>query len=107
MRTSGVRVGCVPVRRRASWRSARHRHSRRTSRTDRDDQVVITGNVDVRSGESVDRVLIFDGDVRVNGVVQDWVFAFNGDVVVDGRVNDDVTALNGRVVGHLDRIGRW
>ena len=38
-------------------------------RTDRDDQVVITGSVDVRSGESVDRVLIFDGDVRINGVV--------------------------------------
>jgi hypothetical protein len=67
-------------------------------RTDRDDQVVITGSVDVRSAESVDRVLIFDGDVRVNGVVKDWVFAFDGDVLVDGRVNGDVTALNGRVV---------
>ena len=71
-----------------------------TVSTERDDQVVITGNVDVRSGESVDRVLIFDGDVRVRdgGVVNDWVFAFNGDVVVNGRVDDDVTALNGRVV---------
>ena len=37
---------------------------------DRDDQVVITGSVDVRSSESVDRVLIFDGDVHVHGVVQ-------------------------------------
>ena len=26
------------------------------------------------------------------------MFAFNGDVIVDGRVDDDVTALNGRVV---------
>ncbi len=71
-----------------------------TVSTERDDQVVITGNVDVRSGESVDRVLIFDGDVRVraDAVVTDWVFAFNGDVIVNGRVNDDVTALNGRVV---------
>jgi len=71
-----------------------------TVTTDRDDQVVITGNVDVRSGESVDRVLIFDGDVHVRdgGIVQRWVFAFNGDVIVNGRVDDDVTALNGRVV---------
>jgi hypothetical protein len=69
-----------------------------TARVDRDDQVVITGNVDVREAEAVDRVVVFDGDVRVRGVVNDWVFAFNGDVVVDGRVNDDVTALNGRVV---------
>jgi hypothetical protein len=65
---------------------------------DRDNQVVITGSVDVRSGESFDRVLIFDGDVHVRGVVKDWVFAFDGDVIVDGRVNGDVTALNGRVV---------
>ena len=43
-------------------------------------------------------MLIFDGDVHINGVVKDWVFAFDGDVVVDGRVNGDVTALNGRVV---------
>jgi hypothetical protein len=71
-----------------------------TVTTDRDDQVVITGNVDVRNDESVDRVLIFDGDVHVRngGVVQRWVFAFNGDVIVSGRVDDDVTALNGRVV---------
>ncbi len=65
---------------------------------DRDNQIVITGSVDVRSGEAVGRVLIFDGDVHVRGVVKDWVFAFNGDVIVDGRVNGDVTALNGRVV---------
>lgn len=65
---------------------------------DRNSEIVITGTVDVRSGNAVDRVLIFDGDVRVQGVVKDWVFAFNGDVVVDGRVGGDVTALNGRVV---------
>ena len=65
---NGGESGCVPVRRRA--RGARRVTGiRRDVRTDRDDQVVITGSVDVRSGESVDRVLIFDGDVRVNGVV--------------------------------------
>jgi Polymer-forming cytoskeletal len=65
---------------------------------ERNNEIVITGTVDVRSGDAVDRVLIFDGDVRIDGRVRNWVFAFNGDVVVNGRVNGDVTALNGRVV---------
>lgn len=69
------------------------------TRDDRpDSQIVITGSVDIRTGDVVDKVLIVDGDVRVDGRVRDWVFAFNGDVTVDGRVNGDVTALNGRVV---------
>src|SRR6266516_4850105 len=69
-----------------------------TDNGDPDNQIVITGAVDVRKGDVVKRVLIFDGDVRVDGRVTDWVFAFNGDVTVDGRVNGDVTAFNGRVV---------
>jgi hypothetical protein len=67
-------------------------------REDTDNQIVITGTVDVPSGESLERVLIFDGDVRVAGRVRDWVVAFNGDVTITGRVNGDVTATNGRVV---------
>jgi hypothetical protein len=65
---------------------------------DPESQIVITGSVDVRRGDVIERVLIFDGDVRVDGRVRDWVFAFNGDVTIDGRVSGDVTALNGRVV---------
>ncbi len=69
-----------------------------THHDDPNNQIVITGSVDVRDGDVVNRVMIFDGDVRVDGRVRDWVFAFNGDVTITGRVNGDVTALNGRVV---------
>src|SRR5262245_3231350 len=62
-----------------------------------DNQIVITGTVNVPSGQVLDRVLILDGDVRVAGRVRDWVFALNGDVRVEGRVGGDVTAVNGRV----------
>ena len=65
---------------------------------ERNNQIVLSGTVIVRSTDAIDRVLIFNGDVRVNGRVRDWVFAFNGDVVVNGHVNGDVTSLNGRVV---------
>ena len=61
-------------------------------------QIVITGSVDVRPNQTVRRVLIFDGDVRVDGRVDDWVFAFHGDVTVSGHVGGSVTALTGRVV---------
>jgi hypothetical protein len=67
-------------------------------REDIDNQIVITGTVDVPRGESLERVLIFDGDVRIDGRIRDWVVAFNGDVTVNGRVSGDVTAANGRVV---------
>jgi hypothetical protein len=69
-----------------------------TTRDEPDRQVVITGSIDVRKGEVINRALIFDGNVRVDGRVRDWVFAFNGDVTINGRVDGDVTALNGRVV---------
>jgi hypothetical protein len=65
---------------------------------ERNNQIVLSGTVIVRSTDTIDRVLIFNGDVRVNGRVRDWVFAFNGDVVVNGHVSGDVTSLNGRVV---------
>src|SRR5947209_15207103 len=69
-----------------------------SAKTDPDNEIVVTGSVGVPHGHVVKRVLIFDGDVRVDGRVRDWVFAFNGDVTVNGRVDGDVTALNGRVV---------
>jgi hypothetical protein len=67
-------------------------------RGDTDNQIVITGAVDVPEGQTLDRVLIFNGDVRIDGRVRDWVVAFNGDITVNGRVGGDVTATNGRVV---------
>ena len=66
-------------------------------RDDPDNVIVISGSVDVPRGESIEHVLVFNGDVRVDGRVHGWVVAFNGDVTVNGRVGGDVTAANGRV----------
>ena len=70
----------------------------RGERDDPDNQIVLSGSVDVPRGESLEHVLIFNGDVRVDGRVHEWVVAFNGDVTIDGRVGGSVTAFNGRVV---------
>ncbi|HEY7105572.1 MAG TPA: hypothetical protein VH986_04175 [Acidimicrobiia bacterium] len=66
--------------------------------SDPDNQIVITGSVDVPAGTTIDHVLIFNGDVHVKGRVRDWVVALNGDVTVSGRVGGSVTSANGRVV---------
>ncbi len=60
--------------------------------------VVLTGRAVVAAGERLDRVVIFDGPARVDGMVRHRVIAFNGDVTISGRVGGDVTAFNGRVV---------
>jgi hypothetical protein len=64
---------------------------------DEDDIVVLTGRVDVREGESVGDVVIFDGPVRVDGAAGGAVIAFNGDVLIGGEVSGDVVAFNGVV----------
>jgi hypothetical protein len=62
-----------------------------------DNIVVLTGRAEVRAGETVDNVIIFDGPVVVDGTVTDALVAFNGDVFVRGTARDDVVAADGRV----------
>jgi Polymer-forming cytoskeletal len=63
-----------------------------------DDVVVLTGGADIAEDETVGDVVIFDGDVRVDGTVDGDVVAFNGRVTVAGIVQGDVISFNGRVV---------
>jgi hypothetical protein len=63
-----------------------------------DNIVVLTGRAEVREGETVDNVVIFDGPAVVEGTVRDAVVALNGDVLVGGTARDDVVAFDGRVV---------
>jgi hypothetical protein len=63
-----------------------------------DNIVVLTGRAEVRAGETVDNVVIFDGPVVVEGTVQDALVALNGDVRVSGTAREDVGAFDGRVV---------
>ena len=61
------------------------------------DQVVLTGRVEIGEGTTVDHVVIFDGPAVIAGTVNKSVVAFNGDVTVSGEVGDHVVAFNGRV----------
>src|SRR4029450_11305972 len=62
-----------------------------------DNIVVLTGRADVRAGETVDNVVIFDGPVVVDGTVNEALVAFNGDVLIRGTAREDVVAADGRV----------
>jgi hypothetical protein len=62
-----------------------------------DNIVVLTGRAEVREGETVDNVVIFDGPVVVDGTVNDALVAFNGDVLIRGTAREDVVAADGRV----------
>ena len=62
-----------------------------------DNIVVLTGRAEVRVGETVDNVIIFDGPVVVDGTVNDALVAFNGDVLIRGTAREDVVAADGRV----------
>ena len=62
-----------------------------------DNIVVLTGRAEVRAGETVDNVVIFDGPVVVDGTVNDALVAFNGDVLIRGTAREDVVAADGRV----------
>ena len=62
-----------------------------------DNIVVLTGRADVRAGETVDNVVIFDGPVVVDGTVDNALVAFNGDVLIRGTAREDVVAADGTV----------
>lgn len=71
-----------------------------------DNIVVLTGRADVRAGETVDNVIIFDGPVVVDGTVNDALVAFNGDILIRGTAREDVVAADGTVtVADGGRIG--
>ncbi|HEX2047836.1 MAG TPA: hypothetical protein VHF27_08730 [Acidimicrobiales bacterium] len=63
-----------------------------------DVHVVLTGRVEIRTGERAGTVVILDGPVVIAGTVDGAVVALNGDIRVSGTVEDDVVALNGRAV---------
>lgn len=58
--------------------------------------VVVSGDVTVPRGESVDGVFVLSGDVRVDGHVDGDVLVFAGDVLLAGSVSGDLTTMDGR-----------
>jgi cytoskeletal protein CcmA (bactofilin family) len=57
--------------------------------------VVISGDVTVARGETVDGVYIGSGDARIDGRVAGDVVVFSGDVVVSGTIEGDLFTASG------------
>ncbi len=55
-------------------------------------------DVVVAAGETYEGLVVFGGDVNVQGTVDGPVIAFGGDVQVAGTVTEEVVAFGGRVV---------
>lgn len=58
--------------------------------------VVVSGDVNVPRGHSVDGVFVVSGDVRLGGNVDGDVVLLSGDVVVSGRIDGDLITFGGR-----------
>jgi hypothetical protein len=71
-----------------------------------DTTVVLKGDTTVPPGGVVDRVVVFDGRVRVEGRVRHDVVVLHGSATVTGRVGGDVDVLSGRAtVASTGRVG--
>lgn len=68
----------------------------RTSDHDEDAVIVISGDVTVPRGETVEGVVVASGDVRVAGHVDGDVVLFSGDAVVSGRIDGDLVTFGGQ-----------
>jgi hypothetical protein len=62
------------------------------------DQIVLTGQLVIEEGRTVDTAGIFNGPATIAGTVTKDVFVFHGDVDISGTVDGDVFVLNGAVV---------
>jgi hypothetical protein len=63
-----------------------------------DDQIVITGDVDVPRGSTVGDVVVIDGTVRIDGRVTGDLIAVSAPVRLNGPVEGDVVSFAERVV---------
>lgn len=61
------------------------------------DQIVLSGDVDVRRGTDVGEVVVFHGSVAVAGVVHGDVVVIDGRIDVTGQVSGSVVSINGPV----------
>jgi hypothetical protein len=62
-----------------------------------DDQIVITGDVEVPRGETVGDVIVAHGSVRIEGRVTGDIVAFDAPVRINGPVEGEVVAIAERV----------
>lgn len=67
-----------------------------TSDHDEDAIVVVSGDVDVPRGKTVDGIFVVSGDVRLAGHVDGDVLLVSGDAVINGRIDGDLTTISGQ-----------
>jgi hypothetical protein len=67
-----------------------------TSDHEEDAIVVVSGDVDVPRGETVDGIFVVSGDVRLAGHVNGDVLLVSGDAVIAGRIDGDLTTFGGQ-----------
>lgn len=62
-----------------------------------EDQIILSGSLNVPKGRAVGEVVVFHGTVTVAGVVQGDVVVLDGPITVSGQVSGTVVALNGPI----------
>jgi hypothetical protein len=67
-----------------------------TSGREEDAIVVISGDVNVPRGHSVDGVFVVSGDLRLSGHVDGDVVLISGDALVSGRIDGDLITFGGQ-----------
>lgn len=72
---------------------------------DRNDQIVLNGRLEIRTGDSVGTAVILNGPARISGTVRETLFVLNGNADIGGTVDNDVIVINGDVTvrgsGHV------
>ena len=62
------------------------------------DQIILSGRVNVPRGTTVGEVVVFRGRVQVAGVVRGDVVVLDGPISVSGQVSGSVVAIDGNIV---------
>ncbi|MEX0993547.1 MAG: hypothetical protein WDZ37_06085 [Solirubrobacterales bacterium] len=65
---------------------------------DAENQVVLTGTLDVPKGYAVENAVVIDGDANVAGQVTEDLIVVNGRATISGTVDGDVVTLSDRAV---------
>jgi len=71
-----------------------------------EDQIVLSGTVEVPRGNEVGEVVVLHGSARIDGVALGDVIVLDGGIIVDGQVSGSVIAMDGSVkLGSSAHVG--
>jgi hypothetical protein len=71
--------------------------SAQSPQDDDDFNLRINGDVTIAQGESVNSVVVINGDLTVEGEVTDFALVIGGDAIVNGNVGGDLTVISGDI----------